>query len=528
LRPDTTNQPDLLGVLRRRWIVVLLAVLATAGAAAGLTRLQHKSYTATTSLVFGDAGPLAQILGQGSASASDAEREAATIVQLVSARPVADRTGQALHRSAASVAAAVGVRSEGVANVVRISASDRSPRTAARIANAYAREFIDLRRESTLRQLKVAQLTLERQLQDMTPAQRAGAAGRVLRERADLLAAAGPLQTGSVSVAAPADIPSSPSSPSLKLNIGLGVLLGLLLGLALAILRDRADRRVLSPSDQGRAFGLPVLASIPASRSLDNAAEVFRTLSAQLQHFHFGGEVRSLLITSSAPDEGKSTIAWHLGSCAALQGRRVMLLEADLREPTLAQLAGAAGTPGLVNVLLGAATLDEALHHAPRQSGALPEGATLDILPAGAAPRSRGPVPTPYELLDSEEMRALFREVCERYDIVIVDTPPIGQVVDAMPLVAIVDGVLIVARRDKLTREGAEGLREQLLALDAPVVGVVANGVKKRDRTDGYGYAQWPTTSFSPAPRRSRTNGALPRPGVPEGLRSSPRHVARD
>jgi Mrp family chromosome partitioning ATPase len=127
-------------------------------------------------------------------------------------------------------------------------------------------------------------------------------------------------------------------------------------------------------------------------------------------------------------------------------------------------------------------------------------------------------------------MRALFLEVCERYDIVIVDTPPIGQIVDAMPLVAIVDGILIVARREKLTREGAEGLREQLLALDAPVLGLVSNGVKRRDRTDGYGYAQWPTTSFSAAPRRSRgTNGALPRPGVPEGLRSPPpRHAARD
>ena len=499
---DTQTTPDLLRIIQRRWPTVVLAVVLTALAAFALSQIQEKSYEATASLVFGDPGAVAGLLGQDSSSDSgDAERVAATMVELVSARDVVNRTARAVKRGPDAVAEAVEVEGKGVSNVVSVIASDSSPRRAAQLANTYAQQYIDLRRESDLADLQAAQDALQKKYDELTTEEQAGEVGQLLRQRQNELEAEEPLSTGPVRFAQKAFIPEKPASPNVKLNTVLGALVGLLIGLAIATVRDRVDRRLMEPEDQSEAYGLPILAALPDSRLLDGQTERFRGLQARLRHFHFGREMRCLLVTSSADEEGASSVAWHLASAAALSGDRVLLIETNLRSPSLGRTRGLAPAPGLAQVLQGDASLETVVQVAPSDNGDAPgRESGPDVVTAGIAEARDG---VPYELLDADAMVEVLRQADEQYDYVVVDTAPLGAVADAIPLVRHVDGVLVVARRRRTTRTAAEGLRELLRALGAPVVGVVAIGGKSSGELGGAEPRSWARA----ARPRSRVGG---------------------
>jgi Mrp family chromosome partitioning ATPase len=474
---DSQATPDLLRIIRRRWPTIAAAVLLAAIAAFGLSQLQTKSYDATASLVFGDRSAALDLLGQGSSSSgNDAERLAATMVELVSARDVVNRTAREVNRAPDKVDEAIQVEGKGVSNVVNVTASDPDPDFAAKLANTYAAQYIDLRRESDAADLQAAQDALQRKLDGLTTEQRNGDIGRLLRQRQNELEVEGPLNTGSVRVAQRAFVPEDPASPNTKLNTVLGALIGLLLGLGIATLRDRVDRRLMEPEDQSDAYGMPILAALPATRSLDGQTEQFRSLHARLEHFHFGREIRVVLVTSASDDEGTANVAWHLAAAAALRGdRRVLLIEANLRTPSLAAARGLEPGPGLLQVVSGATSLEHAVQQPPAVNGdARERDSQPDVLTAGA----NGADGVPYDLLDANAVIEVLREADRQYDYVVVDSAPLGEVADAIPLVHHVDGVLVVSRRRKTTRTSAESLRELLRALSAPVLGVVAIGGK--------------------------------------------------
>jgi len=230
---------------------------------------------------------------------------------------------------------------------------------------------------------------------------------------------------------------------------------------------------------------------VPDSRRLERAQgdarglssgelEAFRMLRTNLRYFNVGHDVRSILITSASPGDGKSTVAFNLAVAAATIGERVLLVEADLRNPSLARFLDGRPSVGLAEVLAGYSTVHDALMRVPYASSLEPD-ATIDVLPAGSTP------PNPGELIDSTPMRELLESVEAEYDFVVVDTPPASVVSDAIPLVTKVDGVVVVTRLGKNTRDALVSLRDQLRNLKAPTLGVVVNAVEA-DQTSYYGY----------------------------------------
>jgi receptor protein-tyrosine kinase len=286
-----------------------------------------------------------------------------------------------------------------------------------------------------------------------------------------------------------------------------GLVVGTFLGLIAAFFAGRADRALRRPEEFGEVFAAPVLGTIPTSRDVASgsglgaltgtAVEAFRLLRARLLYFGTGHDVKVLMVTSSRPGEGKSTVARYLADICSGAGERTIIIEADMRRPGIAPRLGPgyAGSAGLSGVLSGQATLDSA----------------IQTTPDGTAFLSSGPTPpNPAELVESPAMAELLADLRERYDFVIVDTPPMSAVSDAIPLLRIVDGVLIIGRIGLTTTHSAQAYREQLSLGQGNVLGIVVNGIETRQGSAyGYGYDySYSQTSAPPNPLDAPTDGA--------------------
>jgi succinoglycan biosynthesis transport protein ExoP len=486
-----------LGLLRRRAPWILFCFVLALAAAYGFSTHQTKKYTATSSLVF-STNQLSQEVAGLQAIGSGATPQALqnTNVKLVQLGDMAARTaallGQGLSKE--KVDAALSVSAAGESNIVDVSATATSPVLAANIANTYTEEFVKEQQNNNHAYYASALALVNKQLAALTPAQRAGTAGLALEDRAQSLGTLAELRNGSVQVAQSATVPTSPSSPKVARNTALGGIVGLLLGLVVAFLLERFDRRIREPKDLETIYGLPLLGVVPESAALSRStrgkknvrealpaseAEAFHLIRAHLRYFNVDRELRTLLVASAAPGDGKTTVARHL-------------VEADLRRPTVAQQLDIRSGPGISDVLIGAVVLSEATQTVDLDSpsanggGARTNGAggrTLDVLVAGAALP-----PNPGELIESHAMESLLEQVKSTYDLVVIDTPPLTAVSDAFPLLRKVDGVIIVGRVGRNRRDVAERLHETLTGAGAPLLGVVANGFKS-GRLGSYGYA---------------------------------------
>jgi receptor protein-tyrosine kinase len=362
---------------------------------------------------------------------------------------------------------------------------------AARIANTFATEYIEFRRRSDREMIQETTQLVERRLAELSPGELEGPTGRVLQRRLEELEILASLQTGNVEQVQVAEPPEERSAPKPMRNGLIGVVLGLMLGAGAALLLDRLDRRLRDPEEAAEIFERPILTLIPEAEALAEpdrplpaaVAEAFRMLRANLRYFNVDREVRSVIVTSAQPEDGKSTVAWQLASAAAATGTRVLLIEADLRRPTLSRWMHRAPRVGLSAFLTGQAELDEAVERVKlgEGNGSLPAH-ELDVIFAG------GPPPNPDELMESERMRELLREAESDYELVLIDTPPTSVVADAVPLLREASGVLVVARLDQTTRDAARQLNEQLRNLKARVLGVVINHLRVRGFGYGYGY----------------------------------------
>ena len=213
---------------------------------------------------------------------------------------------------------------------------------------------------------------------------------------------------------------------------------------------------------------------------------MFRLLRAYLRYFNVDRELRSLLIVSGTSGDGKTTVAYNLAEAAQETGSKTLLIEADLRLPNLAAHYGLRAVPGLAELLIGTVDPPKAIQSIPiatRVNGSTAE-VSLDVLLAGHPP------PNPAELLQSKAMAELLSWAAEHYELVVIDTPPLSVVSDAVPLLAQVDGVVVVSQLGKNTRDAAAFLRDRLAAVNAPVLGVVANGVSAKG-AGGYGYSYY-------------------------------------
>jgi capsular exopolysaccharide synthesis family protein len=483
-----------LKVIRRRgWIIVLCIVLAGAAAFA-ISHAQTKEYTATAALLFKNQTVAEQASGVQATVQTDPQGQRDTNLTLVQLGDlVAQRTASALRLGLTSgeIKSAVTASPQGQSNIVLVAATWTNPVVAAKIANAYTKAFVQQQRQSDQATIQSGIALVRQQYTSLSPADQRSAQGQTLLDRMESLRVLKALQ-GDTQVVQSASVPSAPSSPKVFRNTLLGAVLGLFLGLGVAYLLDRLDRRLREPEDIETALGLPMLGMIPrgAAASTSGAGdgmglEPFRMLRAHLRYFNVDRELRTLLVTSALPSEGKTTVSSNLAAAAASTGTKTLLVETDLRRPVLTQTLGLTPSIGLAGALVGAGSLEEAIrsagHGDDHRNGNL-GGVPLDVLPAGAIP------PNPAELLESHAMEVLLAQAKEHYELVILDTAPLSVVADAIPLMTRVDGVIIVARVGLSTRDAAERLRARLENLEAPVLGVVANDVRSRLGEYGYGY----------------------------------------
>jgi polysaccharide biosynthesis transport protein len=492
-----------LGVLRRRAGWILLCFVLVAVAAYGFSKHETRKYTATTSLVFNNNQLNQQAAGLQPVSSSNQQAQQNTNLKLVQLGDMAEKTAGRLGRGLTKekVHEALSVSAQGESNIVEVAATATSPTLAAEIANTYTGQFVKEQQNSNHAYYASALALVNKQLAALSPKERAGTGGLALENRAQSLGVLAELRSGSVQVAQEATVPTSPSSPKTSRNTILGAIFGLLLGLGVAFLLERLDRRIREPKDLEAVYGLPLLGVVPESKSLSRSArrdgdaraplpageaEAFHLIRAHLRYFNVDRELRTLLVASAAPGDGKTTIARHLAAAAARMGSRVLLLEADLRRPTLAQQLDVQPGPGLADVLIGAVSVGEAtqlIDLGTPASGEGSRGHALEVLVAGAALP-----PNPGELVESHAMESLLDQAKSEYDLIVIDTPPLTAVSDAFPLLRKVDGVVIVGRVGRNRRDVAQRLHETLTGAGAPLLGVIANGFKSGGR-GSYGYS---------------------------------------
>jgi len=263
--------------------------------------------------------------------------------------------------------------------------------------------------------------------------------------------------------------PERPLKPRRKVNLALGGMLGLILALGLALVADRVDMRVHSADEAGELVGAPVLATIPAlprgveARMQEPTApaellEALRTLRANVGFAVPDGGLRSLAVTSGLRGEGRSFVAANLAVAFALEGRETVLVDADLREATLHERFGVAREPGLTGMIVDGIGLDDAL----QATGV----AHLRLLPAGA------PSAHPPELLHSGRWAQVLREMTERAEVVIIDTPPAGVYTDAAIVTSVADAALVVVSAAHARRPALGETARRLALADARVAGV--------------------------------------------------------
>jgi polysaccharide biosynthesis transport protein len=486
------NTGHFLGFIRRRIVWVVLCVVLAAAVAYAYSKHKTKVYTATAALTFNTSQLDQEIAGLPTSVDVDPLAQQASNLELVSLGDVAAKTAGLLGHglTAADVSSSLSVSGKGESNVVGISASSKSPTLAAAIANTYTSQFVKEQQSEDRAFFKSALAIITKQLAALPRAQRFGTDGLTLQDRADTLRFLASLGYNTVQIAQEALVPSSPSSPKNKRNATVGAILGLLLGLCVALLLERFDRRIREPKDLETIYGLPMLGAVPNSAALsrppkqDGAqttalpaaeAEAFSLIRAHLRFFNVERRLNTVVIASPAPSDGKTTIARYLAEAAARLGSNVLLLEVDLRHPTLAQQFGILPGPGLIGTLIGDVSIDDAVQRVVLAAtpGEGISGRTLDVLLAGAVLP-----PNPGELLESRAMDALLERAKATYDLVVIDTPPLTAVSDAFPLLTKVDGVVIVGWVDRSRRDAAEGLQQILSGSGAPVLGVVANGAK--------------------------------------------------
>lgn len=275
----------------------------------------------------------------------------------------------------------------------------------------------------------------------------------------------------------PALLPKYPVSPKKKLNFVLAVLVGLMLGVGIAALQEALDDTIQTAEDVERELALPLLGvvqSIPETeaRSLLHAAnfsgvsEAFRMIRSNIKFMAVDSAVQTVMVTSAMKGEGKSTTAANLAVALARDGRRVTLVDADLRRPTVHKQFEIANTMGLTNAIAGGAPLAEVCH----ESGV--EG--LRIVTAGPIP------PNPAELLDSARFARIVEELRGTNDMVIFDAPPVLGVADASVLAGRVDGVALVMAAGEVERKAGRRVVQMLQQARANVLGVILNKMNTR------------------------------------------------
>ncbi len=267
-------------------------------------------------------------------------------------------------------------------------------------------------------------------------------------------------------------------SPDVLLNLVVAGLIGLLVGIALAVARDLLDRTIRTADDVAELTESPVLASIGFDGDIKSAplltdlggfaarTEAFRLLRTNLQFIDLDHQPRCIVITSAVPGEGKTMTSTNLAVALAQTGRNTLIIDADLRRPRVASTLGLDPAIGLTTALVGKTEIHDAIQ--------VHEASGLHVLASGAKP------PNPTEILQSKITQDLIKRLRSSYDMVIIDAPPLLPVADASVLAKLADGVIVVVRHGRTTKDQVNEAINRLGQVGGRLYGVVVNMVAKR------------------------------------------------
>lgn len=537
-----------LGVLRRRWKIAATVVVLAVGAALLLSLRQDPQYRAESELLIRQRDSAAIINDTPEVNANEAARQLNNEVRLFESSAVVYAVAAIYEGPLDPNDVAASVTSD-TSDVVLAHVTATDPDAAAELVNLYVTTFIETRRQDRVDELLAVGAEIQSKIDDLTSriaearqpltdiearlavdpgndelaAQQADLADQLEpsltpleSQRSfyegqidDLELTADIAQSGGAQVLTTADPPESPVSPKPVRDAGIALVLGLLLGVGVAFLIDTLDERIRDVGDLEQVtHGLPTLALVPEVEkghdhtfvaARDDArspqAEAFRSLRTAVKFAGLDRPLKVIQITSPSQGEGKTTTVANLAVALAQGGDRVAIVCCDLRRPHVQERFGVDLTPGLTDVLVGDATLAEALRR---------YDANILVLPAGSPP------PNPSELLSSNKAAAVIKALAEEFDVVLIDSTPVLPVTDALVVSRFVDATLVVVDSRSTARKAVGRTLQMLGQVNAPVLGVVLNGIAtggSRGYGYGYGYSYEPA-SPSRRPRRHQDQQA--------------------
>jgi polysaccharide biosynthesis transport protein len=509
------------------WLVLLVFVLVTASAVYYSER-QPKQFQSSADVFLGtqnEAAALSNIAVQS----SDPVRQAATQADLARTPAVAAqalRIAKITTRTPEGLLSNSSVSNPSNADILTFSVTDSDPLIAERLANGYATAYTRYRRQLDTTAIASARKQVERRLTQLSDAgeQRSAAYANLLTTEQQL--ATQQVLQGSNAMLVRSAGAAAQIAPRPKRDAALAAILGLVLGVGLAFGRDALNTRVRNASEVEERLHLPLLGRVPPPprrlRAGDQLlmladprgveAEAFRILATSLEFVNLERAARTIMFTSALRGEGKSTTVANLAVALARNGKRVVLVDLDLRQPSLMNFFSLGGRPGITDVALGHATLEDAVasvavlsstdeERAPSRNGRPPGG--LAVLPSGPVPLN------PAEFVGSPALAHILTSLEPSADLVLIDAPPMLGLSDAMSIAAGVDGVVVVTRQSVIRRGVLQELHRVLA--DAPVtkLGFVMTGSGEAESYGygyGYGYGHGHAeSSSSPSGARSST-----------------------
>ncbi|MFC4139894.1 MULTISPECIES: polysaccharide biosynthesis tyrosine autokinase [unclassified Microbacterium] len=469
---------DYTRALRRHWIAIVVMTLLGVGVGFGWAWIQTPVYQADASGLIQVKATDGTVLSPGQGD-SLAKTKVPTYLEMAQWRQVAEQVAQQLDLTTPpqSLIQMVTVTNPEGTAIVKVTAQGESPEAARNLAEAWVKGLIVVIDQT-----------------EGTGAVNSAPANIVLAESAAL--------------------PTSPVFPDKRMAMLVGGILGLGGGIAFAMMRAISDRRIRATDDVEKRVGIPVVGALPDAPTLADGHRLYRNdgavapgkatkadfaireslrmLRTNLQFMDVDHPPRTIVVTSALPGEGKSTMASNLAGALSAAGQKVVLIDGDLRRPTIAATMGVTADIGLTDVLAGRVRLADVLHR-------VPELPNLVMLGAGTLPHN------PSELLGSDRMHELLNDLAQ-HAIVIVDAPPLLSVTDAAVLTHRADGALIVASAGKTTYDLVDKAIDALEKIHGRVLGLVLNKVPMTGTgSDVYSYTYEYTTAGGDA------KGAMPK-----------------
>jgi len=498
----------ILSILRRRWLIILVAVLVTPSVVVAGSLTQTAVYESSSDVLLSYQNLAGSLTGTADSSAAvDPERAAATQAQLARVPTVAARTLAAAGLSDRDVDDFLGsssVSASDSSDLLTFSVQDEDRALASRLATEYATQFIAYRLELDTAAIERARTELQARIREVR--EEGGGDSSLLATLVDkdqTLQTLQSLQTSNALLVREGSTADQVAPRPVRSGvIALG--LGLLVGIGFAFLRETLDTSVRSADEISERLGLTLLARLPEPpRRLRAAnrlamveqpsgidAEAFRMLRTNIEFADLGQGPRVIAVTSAVSGEGKSTTAANLAVAFARAGRAVILVDLDLRRPSLHTFFDLAGRPGVTDVVLGTHGLEEALATVALDgdrsaTAGVPNGtpapARLRVLTSGPLPHDTG------EFVGGAGLATLINGLRSRADLVIVDTPPLLQVGDTMTMSVNLDAVILVTRINVASRRTISETSRLLRRMRAAKAGLVVTGTQAEDDyTGGY------------------------------------------